>query len=177
MRFHHLSPWLVCASYALLLGAWVISNPPAAAPDEWSHYLRAVSLGRGQLLGAFSGREGALAIVGTTRPLFLDEATYQKQLAWVAQNTRRVRIPAGLTPGWFRCREQTDPLIPARCFSTASPVDRSAEWFNPTAVYQPFSYLLPAAISWVSLSPDNLDRLMRAGKAVVSLALVAGAVF
>jgi len=146
-RFRHLFPWLVFASYALLLGAWVISNPPAAAPDEWSHYLRAVSLGRGQLLGTSSGPEGALAIVGPTRPPFLDEQTYQKELAWVAQNTRKVRIPAGLTPGWFRCGQQTDPLIPARCLNTSVPFDQPADWFNPTATYQPLPYVLPAAIS------------------------------
>src|SRR3954470_9513593 len=84
-----LSPWLVFASYALLVAAWVIGNPPPGAPDEWSHYLRAVSLGHGQLLGTYSGWEGALAIVGATRPPFLDEQTYQDELAIVAQNTRK----------------------------------------------------------------------------------------
>src|SRR5262245_35145024 len=172
-----LPPWLVFASYALLVAAWVIGNPPSGAPDEWSHFLRAVSLGRGQLLGTDSGREGAMAIVGPTRPSFLDEKTYQDELAWVAQNTRKVRIPAGMSPGWFRCNQQHDPLVSARCLSTALPVDQPAEWFNPTATYQPVPYLLPAAISWVDLSPDNLDRLMRAGNAIVSLAFVAAAIF
>src|SRR6476646_7219236 len=158
-----LSPWLVFASYALLVAAWVIGNPPPAAADEWSHYLRAVSLGHGQLLGTYAGREGALAIVGATRPPFLDEKTYQDEVAILAQNTRKVRIPAGLTPGWFRCGQQTDPLTPARCLMNALPLDQPGEWFNQTANYQPFPYLLPAAISWVDVSPDNLDRLMRAG--------------
>jgi hypothetical protein len=167
----------VFASYALLVAAWVIGNPPSAAPDEWSHFLRAVSLGRGQLLGAYSGREGAMAIVGPTRPSFLDEQTYQDELAWVAQNTRKVRIPAGLSPGWFRCGGQSDAAIPARCLANAPPVDEAAEWFNPTATYQPFPYLLPAIISWIDVSPDNLDRLMRGGNAIVSLTFVAAAVF
>jgi predicted membrane protein DUF2142 len=172
-----LSPWLVFASYALLVAAWVVGNPPPGAADEWSHYLRAVSLGHGQLLGTYSGREGALAIVGATRPPFLDEKTYQDELAILAQNTRKVRIPAGLTPGWFRCGQQTDPLVPAHCLMNALPLDQPGEWFNQTATYQPFPYLLPAAISWVDVSPDNLDRLMRAGKAFVSLAFFAAAVF
>src|SRR3954471_20758844 len=98
-----LPPSLVFASYALLVAAWIVGNPPAAAPDEWSHYLRAVSLGHGQLLGTPYGREGGMAIVGQTRPPFLDEKTYEDEVAWVAQNTRKVHIPAGLTPGWFRC--------------------------------------------------------------------------
>src|SRR3982750_1223185 len=91
-----LPPWLVSASYALLMAAWVVGNPPPSAPDEWSHYLRAVSLGHGQLLGTASGREGARAIVGQTRPPFLDDKTYEDELAWVAQNTRKVQLPAGL---------------------------------------------------------------------------------
>src|SRR5437773_10628597 len=88
-----LPPWLIFAAYALLMAAWIVGNPPYSAPDEWSHYLRAVSLGHGQLLGTRSGREGGLAIVGPTRPPFLDETTYKNELAWVAQNTRKVRIP------------------------------------------------------------------------------------
>jgi len=160
------------------VGAWVIGNPPPSAPDEWSHYLRAVSLGHGQLLGTSSGREGAMAIVGPTRPPFLDERTYEDELAWVAQNTRKVQLPAGLTPGWFRCGgQQTNPLVSARCLNNAPPLDEPGDWFNPTATYQPLPYLLPAAISWISVSPDSLARLMRTGKAIVSLAFVAAAIF
>ena len=66
-------PWLVFLSYALLMASWIVGNPPYGGPDEWSHYLRAVGLGHGQLLGTPSGREGALAIVGPTRPPFLDD--------------------------------------------------------------------------------------------------------
>jgi hypothetical protein len=172
-----LPPCLVIASYVFFAAAWVIGNPPASAPDEWSHYLRVVGLSRGQFIGTSSGLEGAIAIVGATRPPSLDEETYQDQLAWVAQNARKVRVPAGLTPGWFRCRQQTDPLISARCFSTALPLDRPADWFTPSGAYQPFPYLLPAAIAWIDVSPDNLERLMRAGNAILSLAFIASAVF
>jgi hypothetical protein len=65
----------------------------------------------------------------------------------------------------------------ARCLNNAPPLDQPAEWFTRSGHHQPFPYLLPAAISWVDVSPDNLDRLMRAGKAIVSLAFVAAAVF
>src|SRR3982751_4623600 len=88
--FTQFPPWLVFASYVLLAGAWVMGNPPASAPDEWSHYLRVVGLAHGQLIGTSSGLEGAMAIVGPTRPPSLDEETYQNQLAWVAQNARKV---------------------------------------------------------------------------------------
>jgi hypothetical protein len=174
---HNYLPWVVFLSYALLMTSWIVANPPYGGPDEWSHYLRAVSLGHGQLLGAHSGREGALAIVGPTQPPFLDAKTYQDELAWVAQNTRKVRIPAGLTPGWFRCGQQTDPAISARCLNNAPPLDQPGEWFNPTATYQPFPYLIPAAISWVEVSPDHVARLMRAGRALLALLLLGAAVF
>lgn len=169
-------PWLVFLSYTFLMAAWIAGNPPYGGPDEWSHYLRAVGLGHGQLLGAPSGREGALAIVGPTRPPFLDDKTYQDELAWVAQNTRKVRIPAGLTPGWFRCHPQTDPSVSARCLNNAPPLDQPGEWFNPTATYQPFPYLVPAAISRLEITPDHLSRLMRAGRALLALSLLGAAV-
>lgn len=170
-------PWLVFLSYALLMASWIVGNPPYGGPDEWSHYLRAVGLGHGQLLGTPSGREGALAVVGPTQPPFLDEKTYQDELAWVAQNTRKVRIPAGLTPGWFRCPQQTDPAVSARCLNNAPPLDQPGDWFNPTATYQPFPYLVPAAISWLDVGPDHLSRLMRAGRALLALLLLGAAVF
>jgi len=171
-----LVPSLVFVSYAMLVAAWIFGNPPYSAPDEWSHYLRAVSLGHGQLVGGPAGIEGAKAIVGATRPAFLTERMYEDELAWVAQNTRQVRIPPGLTPGWFRC-PLNDPKISARCLNESPPLDEARDWFNPTATYQPFPYLVPAALARIKFHPDNLTRLMRAGKAIISLALVGAAVF
>src|SRR5262245_12829161 len=139
---HRLIPSLIFLSYALLIAAWIVGNPPPSAPDEWSHYLRAVSLGRGQLVGTPGGRAGAEAIVGSVRPPFLPQKTYEDELAWVAQNTAQVHIPAGLTPGWFRCGHvQHDPLLSAGCLNTSPPLDEERDWFNPTATYQPFPYL------------------------------------
>ena len=177
-RKREITPALVLSSYVLLSLAWIVGNPPAGAPDEWSHYLRAVSLGDGQLVGRKPpGLEGALVIVGATRPPFLDEQTYRNELAFVASTTREVKLPAGKTPGWFRCGQQNDPFVPARCFNDAPPLDETKEWFNPTSAYQPFPYLAMAAISRIDASPDTLDRLMRGGKALMSLALVAAGFF
>jgi len=170
-------PWGVVLSYALLIASWIVANPPHGGPDEWSHYLRAVGLGHGQLVGTPSGREGALVIVGPTQPPFLDAKTYEAELTWVAQNTRKVRIPVGLTPRWARCPHNMDPPTFARCVNNAPPFDGTGEWFNPTATYQPFAYLLPAAISRVDASPDHLTRLMRTGKALLAALLLSAAVF
>ena len=45
-------PKAVVAGYALLILAWVFSTPPFSGPDEWAHYLRAVGVSEGQVLGA-----------------------------------------------------------------------------------------------------------------------------
>src|SRR5262245_14098197 len=111
---------LIFLSYVLLSTAWIVGNPPFGAPDEWHHYLRAASLGAGQLAGRMpSGLEGGLGIVGP-RPASLDEKTYQDELAFVAQTTRAVQLPPGKTPGWFRC-PQTNPFVSARCLNDAPP--------------------------------------------------------
>ena len=36
-RVGRLAPWLLLAAWALLLAAWVVGNPPFAAPDETDH--------------------------------------------------------------------------------------------------------------------------------------------
>jgi len=51
------------------------------------------------------------------------------------------------------------------------------DWFISAATYQPLPYFVPAAISRISVHPDNLDRLMRAGKALISLTLLGAAIF
>ncbi len=169
-----LTPWLVVASYSLLITAWIFGNPPSAAPDEWFHYLRTVSIGRGQLVGAPVGLEGAKTLVGG-RPPSVSEERYLSELKWVAQNTRQVHIPEGLTPGWFRCAF-VNPFVSARCLYSSPPLSEAGDWLNTTATYQPFPYLVPAAISWIKTDPDNLSRLMRGGKALFSLIFVAAAV-
>jgi hypothetical protein len=96
-------------------------------------------------------------------------------LAWVAQNTRRVQIPPGRSPGWF-C-SLADLNVSARCLNDSPALTEAHDWFNPTATYQPLPYLVPAAISRIRVHPDNLARLIRAGKALISLMLLGAAIF
>jgi predicted membrane protein DUF2142 len=169
---------LIVLAYSLLIVSWVYANPPPAAPDELHHYLRAVAIGHGQLLGKPGGREGALNIVGNSPPPGYSQRDYQLALKWVAQNTRQVRVPPGLMPGWFRC-SQANPYVSAGCLNTSPPLQTPTDQFIATATYQPLPYLLPALESRLSLSPDQLDRLMRLTKAflcVVLLTVAAAAV-
>jgi hypothetical protein len=44
------APVLLCVAYGILLLCWGGANPPFAAPDELSRYLRALGLSGGHLL-------------------------------------------------------------------------------------------------------------------------------
>jgi len=169
------APLLVFLSYAMLVVAWIFGNPPYAAPDEWWHYMRAVSIGHGQLVGKPGGREAAKAMVGE-RPAQQPEKSYEDMLASIVQTNRWVQIPPGLAPGWFRC-QVVDPNVSARCLNDSPPVSEAHDRFISAATYQPLPYLVPAAISRIHAHPDNLDRLMRTGKAFVSLLLLGAAIF
>jgi hypothetical protein len=159
----------------MLVVGWIFGNPPSAAPDEWWHYMRAVSIGHGQLVGKSGGREAARAMVGA-RPAHQSEESYEDMLATMTQTNRWVQIPPGFSPGWFRC-PQVDPNVSARCLNDSPPIAEAHDWFISAAVYQPLPYLVPAAISRIVVHPDNLDRTMRAGKALVSLLLLGAAIF
>ena len=55
---------LVGLAYVLLTAAWAVGNPPFAAPDEWAHQLRAIGVGRGDLIG----ERGAWPIAADASP-------------------------------------------------------------------------------------------------------------
>jgi len=169
------APLFVFISYAMLVAAWTFGSPPFAAPDEWWHYMRAVSIGHGQLVGKPGGREGAKAMIGE-RPSSQPEQSYEDKLATIAQTNRWVQIPPGLSPGWVRC-PVVDPNVSARCLNESPPFTEARDWFISAAIYQPLPFLVPAAISRISVHPDNLARLMRAGNALISLLLLGAAIF
>ena len=75
------APALVLLAWALLLAAWVIGNPPFAAPDETDHYIRAVGISEGHLIGIADPG----ARVGAT----------ERQIRWTAQAARIVALPRG----------------------------------------------------------------------------------
>lgn len=81
-------PALLLAGWALLLAAWVVGNPPFAAPDEVEHFIRAVGVSEGHLIGAVPRGERT---AGSTAA----------QVAWTAQAARVVSLPVGLNPEPF----------------------------------------------------------------------------
>jgi hypothetical protein len=174
-RNRELAPFLLFFSYAMLIAAWTFGSPPSAAPDEWWHYMRAVSIGHGQLVGKSGGREGAKAMIGE-RKADQPEQPYEDMLSSIAQTNRWVQIPPGFSPGWFRC-PLLDPSVSARCLNDSPPLAEAHDWFISAGTYQPLPYVVPAVLSRIRVHPDNLDRVMRAGKAFISLLLLGAAIF
>jgi Predicted membrane protein (DUF2142) len=154
--------YLVLTAWVLLLGAWVLTNPPFAAPDEADHYIRAIGISQGHLIG----RGDPTASVGADG----------RQIAWTRQAARVVTLPAGLDPRPFTCATGSGNLS-AACLNTAR-LDRSeVSLVTTVGNYQPLPYLLPAAIMRAADSPPGALRLARAAGALAAFVLLAIALF
>ena len=155
-------PTLILVAWALLLAAWVVGNAPFAAPDETSHYVRAIGVSEGHLIaGADPG-----ARVGAT----------PTQVAWTAQTIRIVSLPRGLDPEPFTC-ELGPGEASAACLNAASPSSRPVMRVTTVGNYQPLPYLLPAVVMRAGSSAPAALRLGRSVEALIALALFAIAVF
>src|SRR6202042_1019109 len=76
--------WLLGLAIALLLGAWVFSTLPWSGPDESSHFLRALSITNGKLLGRQVAFTAPAPITATQR-------------RWVSGNTTAGQVPPNLS--------------------------------------------------------------------------------
>lgn len=163
-------PWLLVAAYALLSAAWVFGNPPGAAPDEPSHYLKALATGRGQWVGRpVSTRADWQPPPPYDRP---EAKTNLAQLRWLQQTTRVVDVEPALSPGAFACNAFR-PDATAACLR--SPAAPSAE--TSVAAYPPFLYVLPGLLMRTAQNAPSALLLGRLASAALSLGLLAGAVF
>jgi hypothetical protein len=116
-------------AFTLIAIAWTFTTPPFSSPDEWAHYLRALSLAHGQVLGHPTNDYPPGLTPG--------------QQAWVVQATRIVDIPPHLAPDGFAC----NALAPSRPHDCVLPAP-STGWTKrtiPNGTYQPAAYL-PAAL-------------------------------
>ncbi len=109
---------LVGLAMTLLLAGWVMSSVPFSGPDEAAHYLRALSIANGSLVGP--------------RAPIRNAALTTAQSAWVTQDARGVLVPARLSPPDIAC--------------LAGTTDRRSRCVEPsgTGDYPPLPYLLPA---------------------------------
>ena len=156
------APLLLLAGYALLLAAWVVGNPPFASPDEANHYLRAIGISQGQLVGERSGYE--------------DAGLNPKQAAFTRQTATQVTVPAGLAPDGFGCNADR-PTESAACQKGAATPPEEVVRATAVGTYLPLPYLLPAAVMRTGHDPAAADRWGRFASALVFLAFIAAATF
>ena len=133
------APTLMCAAYGLLLLSWAMSNAPFAGADETSHYVRAIAVGNGQLVGPLDPYTTA------------DFPNSPITLAWLNDATRAVTVPGDklsrtATCNTFHARES------AACLEDdLRPITGPTVLQNPVGNYQPLPYVLPG------LAIDRVD--------------------
>src|SRR5688572_14487865 len=91
----------VLAAVGLWLVAWAWAVPFGGFPDELDHYLRAVSMGNGQVIGHSDpqAREESLERVPKTCCVDGNAAS----VAWVRRGNRFVEVPGRLRPEAIPC--------------------------------------------------------------------------
>jgi hypothetical protein len=153
---------VILAVYAAVAIAWAMTDPPFAAPDEANHYLRAVGINDGSLLGK--------------RARDTNQSIDAKQLIWTNQATRSVMVPPGLAPDGFAC-ELSNRDSSAACTQslTSNPVAVSEN--TEVGTYQPLPYLLPAAVLRVDHRAGGSLRLARLATVAIWLVALAVAIW
>ncbi len=109
----------------ILTVAWALASRPFSAPDESAHFVRAVGIAQGSLLGPRAQRS-----VGT--PLPSEGPVIPSQRQFEQANTRAYRVPGALSPA------------DARCSTPASAPSSGCLEGSYTGDYLPLSYAVPA---------------------------------
>jgi hypothetical protein len=116
---------LFVAGYLLLGVGWAFSNPPAAAPDEHHHLIKAIGMGRLDIGDEYD------------EPLPDEPLLVRRNLSI----TRLVEIPASLDPEAYPCYafrgERTAACMPDAAPTGAGTVVRA----TPIGAYPPFAYV------------------------------------
>lgn len=152
---------LVFTGWVLLSVAWAFGNPPFAGPDEDSHYLRSLEVGRGHLI--------------TDRAPDAATAATERQVDFAREVTYSARVPAGLAPHDHECYS-ADRDASAACLDDFRPPDEKAVAYPPVGNYQPLPYLLPGLAARAADSPGSALRLARLANALITLLLLGIAV-
>ena len=138
--------WLGLA-LAALLAAWVAATLPFGAPDEKDHYLRALGIANGQLVGP--------------KVPWIDPLISRAEEAWASLDSRGVLVPARLSPPGRPCVDGRLDVGRGECIEATH-----------TGDYQPLPYLLPALSLSVSRDAATGLWLSRAASAVQCLVFI-----
>lgn len=158
------APALLSVGYLLLATAWVFGNPPASAPDEPEHYIRAVSVGRLELLGQPTD----------ATPMRPQDA---RQAAFLHEITRSVAIPATLASpdAWF-CTV-IDHDASAACLDRRSPAPPPTRQATYVGSYEPYPYLLMGLATHLGGDPVAALLWARVANMVVAIVLLIAALW
>ena len=137
---------LVGLGLALLLAAWVPATQPFGAPDEASHYLRAIAITNGSPLGP--------------KIPYPNVALTPAQLGFVDHDTRAVMVPARLSPPDVNCIDGR-PNVSGRCLEAI-----------PGPNFPLLGYLLPAVALSVSRHTSSAIWLSRVASMLPCLAFI-----
>ena len=149
---------VAAVAWTVLAVAWAVTNAAFAAPDETQHFLRAVALAGGEVIGE--------PVTDYTSPN-LDE----RQLAWVRQATRRVDVPVGLDPGPYTCfiRVVDDS---AACIDEVEPTGVPTSHVTAVGNYPPLTYLLPGLAARAAPEPGIANGAARLVGVAMAMGLV-----
>lgn len=156
-------PALLAAAFALLVLSLVFTNPPGAAPDEAAHYLRALGVGRGQL------------VLERPPPGPAAPAEVARQTEWMWMQSGTVELPESFDPAPFEC--WAHPFYYGNCDQPGGTSDDTREFSTYVGAYPPFPYVLSGVLMRAAGTPVAMLMLGRAGIALLCLVLVAAASF
>ncbi|MDQ6910656.1 MAG: DUF2142 domain-containing protein, partial [Actinomycetota bacterium] len=159
-------------SYGLLVLAWAVTNPVTASPDEIDHFLRAQSVGRGQLLG---DRNSQLDTIDPTRPPPKQCCPPNNEVAiiWVIKGAKAVDVPARLAIDG--CRNLA-PTVIDRCLASARPPKGEVKELTTMGTVEPGAYLVPGLATRLGGNPVTAMRLARIASAAVAVMLLGAAI-
>lgn len=167
-------PALVALALVLAGLAWTFGTPPGGAPDELTHYLKALGVAGGQLAGdppdpawvpPYVETGGAAAAHGAPA-----DPGQRARLRWVRSQARTFSIPAALDVD-----TTCDARGPTRagCLSRLRPPRPQDRVTTAMGTYQPLTYVLPGLAARVAHDPATAIRLGRLASAAFCLALLA----
>jgi hypothetical protein len=140
---------LIVLGLTLLMTAWVMATQPFAAPDEASHYLRALSIANERLVGP---KVPYVPVPAGLTPT---------QLSWADDGSRAVWVPARLSPPDVVCMIGRPDIGLPGCVEATE-----------TGDYQPLAYLLPAVALTVSHDATTGLWLSRMASAIPCLVFI-----
>ncbi|MFI5038665.1 MAG: DUF2142 domain-containing protein [Solirubrobacterales bacterium] len=146
--------------WSLLGLAWVFANPPLAAPDEQDHYIRAVGIGQGHLVGAPAPEARIGADPAEIR---FDQSTQ-----------RAVVVPAKLDPTPFNCY-LADPRLSAACIGRPPRAGAPARLVTSVGTYPPIGLLAAGAVVQAGENPPQAVLFGRLATMPIALALLIAA--